>query len=367
MACPPVASSQFLRCACLRQDCGQNWGTSERPAIPTTPSRMRVGRANGDAWLRLGEAAAELGVSLNTLRRWSDSGKLTCYRSPGGHRRYRRGDVEALLRAEDTTGAVATSPSARTAMAQPVADELGAPLLVLARVAAEGVGVTECRISLPDAGDTFTVFTAHSRNGGDARPRGRELLRRAAPDRPGGAAHGAEARHRRPGLDQPARASRGREPPAAGGRRDPRRTAHRRRPQQRGAGARGVSRAARLHRRQRDLRRVHGTPGGAVALVPAGRPKTSDQPGTGAAGRRRPRSARRPLPGRRTCCSPWPDGSAASSARWPATSCVTTPRVRRSSPLPRRRPATRRRCAVSSTPSPTSARPPRRSAPATRS
>ena len=47
------------------------------------------------------EAAAERGVSLNTLRRWSDSGKLTCYRSPGGHRRYRRGDVEALLRAED--------------------------------------------------------------------------------------------------------------------------------------------------------------------------------------------------------------------------------------------------------------------------
>jgi excisionase family DNA binding protein len=65
---------------------------------------MRIGRANGQDWLRLGEAAAELGVSLNTLRRWSDAGRLTCYRSPGGHRRYRRADVEALMRAEGGGG-----------------------------------------------------------------------------------------------------------------------------------------------------------------------------------------------------------------------------------------------------------------------
>ncbi len=129
---------------------------------------MRIGRANGESWLRLGEAAAELGVSLNTLRRWSDSGKLTCYRSPGGHRRYRRGDLKALLGAE-ATGAIAPSPAPRRAMTPSTADTLGAPLLVLARVAAEGVGVTECRISLPEARDTFTVFTARSRNGGDAR------------------------------------------------------------------------------------------------------------------------------------------------------------------------------------------------------
>ena len=49
---------------------------------------MRVGKANGQDWLRLSEAATALGVSLNTLRRWSDTGKLVCYRSPGGHRRY---------------------------------------------------------------------------------------------------------------------------------------------------------------------------------------------------------------------------------------------------------------------------------------
>ena len=127
---------------------------------------MRIGRANGEGWLRLGEAAAELGVSLNTLRRWSDSGKLTCYRSPGGHRRYRRGDVEALLRAEDSTGVVAPSTPASPKTTSAGAGELRAPLLALARVAAEGVGVTECRISLAEAGDSFTVLTARSRTGG---------------------------------------------------------------------------------------------------------------------------------------------------------------------------------------------------------
>ncbi|NLE22447.1 MAG: diguanylate cyclase [Actinobacteria bacterium] len=66
---------------------------------PSSLSR-RTGRATGNAWLRLGEAAAELGVSPSTLRRWSDAGKLTCYRSPGGHRRYRRADLGALLPAQ---------------------------------------------------------------------------------------------------------------------------------------------------------------------------------------------------------------------------------------------------------------------------
>ena len=49
-------------------------------------------------WLRLSPAAELLGVSTNTLRRWSDAGKVACYRSAGGHRRFRRVDIEALLR-----------------------------------------------------------------------------------------------------------------------------------------------------------------------------------------------------------------------------------------------------------------------------
>ena len=136
---------------------------------------MRIGRANGEGWLRLGEAAAELGVSLNTLRRWSDSGKLTCYRSPGGHRRYRRADVETLLRADAATPD--TPPdTARIAPAPKVAGDRRAPLLALARVAAEGVGVTECRISLPEGDDAFTVLTARSRAGVGASSEEESLL-----------------------------------------------------------------------------------------------------------------------------------------------------------------------------------------------
>lgn len=48
-------------------------------------------------WLRVAEAAGLLGVSVNTLRRWTDAGRIPCYRSAGGHRRYRSGDVEKLL------------------------------------------------------------------------------------------------------------------------------------------------------------------------------------------------------------------------------------------------------------------------------
>ena len=111
---------------------------------------MRVGKADGRDWLRLSEAATMLGVSLNTLRRWSDTGKLVCYRSPGGHRRYRRGDVEALLRAQSGEGRPggATSRLPVFAAGDGTLDLLGPPLAVLARVAAEGIGAASCVFAL---------------------------------------------------------------------------------------------------------------------------------------------------------------------------------------------------------------------------
>ena len=42
------------------------------------------------------EACVMLGVTDQTLRRWVDLGHLAAVRTPGGHRRYRRSDVEAL-------------------------------------------------------------------------------------------------------------------------------------------------------------------------------------------------------------------------------------------------------------------------------
>ena len=45
--------------------------------------------------LTIGQAAEYLGVSLNTLRRWDESGKLTAIRKEGGaHRYYREKDLE---------------------------------------------------------------------------------------------------------------------------------------------------------------------------------------------------------------------------------------------------------------------------------
>ena len=48
-------------------------------------------------WLTIQEACAFLGVDQSTLRRWSDSGKVPVFRTPGGHRRYAEADLRALV------------------------------------------------------------------------------------------------------------------------------------------------------------------------------------------------------------------------------------------------------------------------------
>jgi excisionase family DNA binding protein len=48
-------------------------------------------------WLTLGQAARYLGVAQSTIRKWSDSGRVRAFKTPGRHRRYRRGDLDAFL------------------------------------------------------------------------------------------------------------------------------------------------------------------------------------------------------------------------------------------------------------------------------
>ena len=48
-------------------------------------------------WLTLGQAARFLGVAQSTIRKWSDNGRVPAFYTPGGHRRYRRTDLESFL------------------------------------------------------------------------------------------------------------------------------------------------------------------------------------------------------------------------------------------------------------------------------
>ena len=67
---------------------------------------MATTRKRSEAvWLRVGDVADVLGVSPNTVRRWTDVGRIAAHRSPGGHRRYLADDVHALLPREEGDGA----------------------------------------------------------------------------------------------------------------------------------------------------------------------------------------------------------------------------------------------------------------------
>lgn len=48
--------------------------------------------------LTTSQAARELGVSLGTVRRWTDLGYLHAYRTPGGQRRFSAEQIEEFVR-----------------------------------------------------------------------------------------------------------------------------------------------------------------------------------------------------------------------------------------------------------------------------
>jgi excisionase family DNA binding protein len=76
-----------------------------------TNSRARMPMpADEPDWLTLGQAAKHLGVAQSTIRKWSDSGRVPAFYTPGGHRRYRRSDLDAFL--ASSGGAVTTAPRA---------------------------------------------------------------------------------------------------------------------------------------------------------------------------------------------------------------------------------------------------------------
>jgi len=55
-------------------------------------------------WLKLSEVAEMLGVHPGTVRSWSNQGALPVHRTKGGHRRYRRSEVELWVQSHRASG-----------------------------------------------------------------------------------------------------------------------------------------------------------------------------------------------------------------------------------------------------------------------
>jgi len=65
---------------------------------------VAVKREDDDQLLTAGDVAREFRVDPKTVGRWAAARRIKSFKTPGGHRRYRRGDVRAVLEADETTG-----------------------------------------------------------------------------------------------------------------------------------------------------------------------------------------------------------------------------------------------------------------------
>jgi excisionase family DNA binding protein len=89
-------------------------------------------------WLTLGQAAKYLGVAQSTIRKWSDQSRLPAFYTPGGHRRYRRSDLDTFLERSGPGGRTREGPSILI-----VDDDPGLRGFVRARLELEGYSVRE--------------------------------------------------------------------------------------------------------------------------------------------------------------------------------------------------------------------------------
>ena len=103
---------------------------------PRNPISRRAPTTEPD-WLTLGQAAKYLGVAQSTIRKWSDVGRVPAFYTPGGHRRYRRGDLDAFLE-RSGPGRGRTGP-----LVLVVDDDPGVRQVVRANLETEGYAVRE--------------------------------------------------------------------------------------------------------------------------------------------------------------------------------------------------------------------------------
>jgi excisionase family DNA binding protein len=69
-----------------------------REVRPATTGASAGGRTS--RWVSLSEASRLLGIAPGTLRRWADDGSIPVFTTPGGHRRFSRSAIAALLPTE---------------------------------------------------------------------------------------------------------------------------------------------------------------------------------------------------------------------------------------------------------------------------
>ena len=100
------------------------------------PARRAAG--SEPDWLTLGQAAKYLGVAQSAIRKWSDQGRLPAFYTPGGHRRYRRADLEAFLERSGPGGKAKEGP-----LVLIVDDDAGLRGFVRASLELDGYSVKE--------------------------------------------------------------------------------------------------------------------------------------------------------------------------------------------------------------------------------
>jgi excisionase family DNA binding protein len=94
-------------------------------------------------WLTLGQAAKYLGVAQSTMRKWSDLGRVSAFYTPGGHRRYRRSDLDRFLDSSGPGSAASAPSSASGPLVLIVDDDEGLREYVRVNLESEGYEVRE--------------------------------------------------------------------------------------------------------------------------------------------------------------------------------------------------------------------------------
>ncbi len=118
-------------------------------------------------WLTLGRAAEYLGVAQSTLRKWCDAGRAPAFTTPGGHRRFRKGDLDGFLERSRPGAPDRNGPSVLV-----VDDEPGVRAYVRASLEPDGYQVEEAaaieeglRLAEEDAPDLIMLAASMPGNG----------------------------------------------------------------------------------------------------------------------------------------------------------------------------------------------------------